>query len=71
MFYRIRVDLAYPQDTNPKAILAHTKALMPDALNINPGQPNQEQGYIILEKCYHDEAPTKPCEIIENWLVED
>jgi len=71
MFYRIRVDLAYPQDINPKAILAHTKSLMPEAIVINPGQPNEESGSIILEECYHDEDPTKPCVLIENWQVED
>lgn len=71
MFYRIRVDLAFPDDINPKAILAHAKSLMVGAVIINPGQPNEERGYITLEKCYHDEDPTKPCEVIENWQVED
>lgn len=71
MFYRIRIDLAYPEDLNPKAILAFTKNLMPLAVVINPGAPNEERGHISLEKCYHDESPTKHCEIIENWQVED
>ena len=71
MFYRIRIDLAYPEDSNPKAILAHTKSLMPGAIVINPGQLNEERGYIILEACYHDEDPTKPCEVIESWQVND
>ena len=65
MFYRIRVDLAYPHDTNPKAILAHTKPLLPGAMSIHPGLINEEKGYIMLEKCYHDEDPTKPCELLE------
>lgn len=65
MFYRIRTDLAYPKDTNPKAIIAFTKPLMANAIIINPGQLNEERGYIILEKCYHDEDPAKPCEVIE------
>lgn len=69
MFYRIRIDLAYPSDTNPKSILAHTKNLMPGAIIINPHQDNEERGYIILEKCYHDEDPTKPCEVTHNYDV--
>ena len=69
MFYRVRIDLAYPADTNPKAILAHTKGLMPGAININHGDINQEIGFIILEKCYHDQDPTLPCEVIENYTV--
>lgn len=71
MFYRIRVDLAYPEDLNPKTILAFTKNLMPSAVVINSGQPNEERGSITLEKCYHDETPNQPCEIIENWQVSD
>lgn len=70
MLYRIRLDLAYPEDTNPKAIIAQTKSLMPQAVVINPGQPNEERGYIILEKCFHDEDPLKPCEVIAKYLVE-
>lgn len=69
MFYRVRIDLAYPQDTNPKAIEAHTKPLMAQAVIINPGQPNEEKGYITLEKCYHDEDPAKPCEIISTTTL--
>lgn len=69
MFYRIRIDLAYPEDTNPISILAHTKGLMPGAVIINPGQDNEERGYILLEKCYHDESPTKECEILQNYQV--
>ncbi len=64
MFYRIRVDLAYPEETNPKEILAHAKSLMSKAVVINPGLHQEESGHLILEKCYHDDVPTKPCEII-------
>ena len=69
MFYRIRVDLAYPEDINPKAILAFTKNLMPQAIIINPNQPNEERGYIVLEHCFHDDTPTQPCVVVENWHV--
>lgn len=71
MFYRIRVDLAYPSDTNPKSILAHTKSLMPGAIIINPSQPNEERGYIVLEHCFHDEQPNKDCVVVESWQVKD
>ncbi|MBA7493221.1 hypothetical protein ES702_03787 [subsurface metagenome] len=64
MFYRVRIDLAYPEDANPKAIQAHANTLFHDAMTINPGQPNEERGYIMLEKCYHDEDPPRPCEVI-------
>lgn len=66
MFYRIILDLAYSSDTNPKSIMAHAKTLFKDAQTINPGQPTQEVGFIQLQKCYHDENPFKPCEVIES-----
>jgi len=65
MNYRIKIDLAYPSDTNPRSILAHTQSLLEGAVIINPGTPTEERGYIQLEKCYHDEHPTRPCEIID------
>lgn len=70
MFYRIRVDLAYPEDTNPKAILAKAKDLLYTSVIINPGQINEERGYITLEKCYHDDDPTKPCEVIQQYYTD-
>ena len=64
MFYRVKIDLAYPGDTNPRAIEAHAETLLHQAVTINPGQPNEERGYIIIEECYHDEDPTKPCIVL-------
>jgi hypothetical protein len=33
---------------------------------INKGKDNEEKSILQLERCYHDESPTKPCEIIER-----
>jgi hypothetical protein len=33
---------------------------------INKGRDNEEKSIIQLERCYHDESETKPCEIIER-----
>lgn len=64
MFYRIMIDLAYPTDTNPKAILAYAQPLLKHAFIINPGKIFRESGYVILQECYHDENPTKACKIL-------
>ena len=69
MFYRIRIDLAYPDDTNPREILAYVKSLLPRAIVINPGQPNEERGYIVLEHCFHDEQPNKQCVVMTSEII--
>lgn len=66
MIYRIRIDLAYPEDVNPRSIQAHAQTLFNQAITINPGADNEERGYIQFEHCYHDEDPQKPCTIIDQ-----
>ena len=39
------------------------------AVVVNEGQDNEERGFIQVEKCYHDELPRKPCEIVGRWEV--
>lgn len=39
------------------------------AVVINEGQDNEERGFIQVEKCYHDEVPVKPCEVVARWEV--
>ena len=33
---------------------------------IRKGEPNEERSVITLEKHYHDEDPSRPCEILEK-----
>ena len=69
MFYRVRIDLAFADSANPGKIRDYGKKLLKHAIIINEGQINEERGYIMVEKCYHDEHPTKPCELLGTWLV--
>lgn len=64
MFYRIRIDLAFTQAPPPGKIKELAATLLSQALTINPGQRNEERGFISLEQCYHDQDPTKPCDLI-------
>lgn len=43
--------------------------LFQQAVVINEGQENEERGFIVFEKCYHDQTPTEACEIIARWEV--
>lgn len=66
MFYRIRIDLAFTDKDPCDDILDKALGALDDALVINSGQPDEERGYITLEKCFHDEDPSKPCEVIKT-----
>ena len=69
MFYRVRLDLAFADSTNPGKVRDHGKKLLSKAVIINEGQENEERGYIMVEKCYHDEDPAKPCELLGTWQI--
>ena len=64
MFYRIRIDLAFPDEPPPGRIKELAATLLSRAITIKPGLPDQERGFVLMEKCYHDENPTRPCELI-------
>ena len=71
MRYRIRIDLAFPTEAPHLALLNHALGFFPKAVTINPGDINEEVGFITTEKCYHDEEPGRPCEIIEELTTQD
>jgi hypothetical protein len=37
---------------------------------IRKGEPAEERSRIALERHYHDEDPTRPCEVIESFESE-
>lgn len=69
MFYRIRLDLAFNGENPPRDVLDKVEDHLKDAIVINPGMINEERGFILLEKCYHDEDPSKPCEVLEKRFL--
>ncbi|MBA7715053.1 hypothetical protein ES703_124091 [subsurface metagenome] len=71
MFYRLRIDLAFTTIPSPDKARLYAKKLLSQAVVINPGEPNEERGYITLERCHHDELPSQPCEILFNHQVPD
>jgi len=67
MFYRVSLQLAFVDAANPTKVKDAARLLLSTAVIINKGAINEEKGFILLEKCYHDEDPTKPCEQIGIW----
>lgn len=68
MIYRIRIDLAFDHPDPVNDILDKAKDHFQDAHTLNPGEPNEQRGYIISEHCFHDQSPFLPCIVIEeHW----
>ena len=71
MFYRVIATLAFTIEDEATDFYHDCEIALPKASTINPNQPNIERGTIRMQKCYHDETPTKPCEVLKSGQVED
>ena len=64
---KLRADICIvidPTDTlTSTAMVTFFNNLKPKLLRLNL----QETSSIVVQKCYHDEVPTKPCELILEW----
>lgn len=67
MLYRITIDLAFEEEDPTDDILDKTLDHLAKAVTINPDLPSEERGFIKLVKCYHDEDPHRPCELIIEY----
>ena len=67
---KIRFDLCLildPTDVPAKdALVNYMENLKPKLERLNL----EETSYIQVQKCYHDETPVKPCEVILEWHKE-
>ena len=62
MKYRVRLDLAFDEETDAKALWDLVKKAAKKAVNIS----ELEKISGNIHKCYHDSSTPKPCEIIEE-----
>ncbi|KKM64347.1 hypothetical protein LCGC14_1502320 [marine sediment metagenome] len=62
---RIRIDaiLDINDTTTRDKIVNGLKALKDKMQRANAFETSS----IVVERCYHDETPTKPCEILATW----
>lgn len=58
------MNLAFEEEDEAEDFYHDGQIALPKAKVINPGQPNEERGYILLQKCFHDDQPPSPCETI-------
>lgn len=66
MKYRVRTDLSFDKESDARDFMEDSKIKANKAVSVNEGNINEEISYCDIEKCYHDENPTKPCEKIER-----
>lgn len=67
MLYRVRLDLAFDAEDVPQAIFDRAEQVLSRAMKIaSRDNPTGELSFIEIHKCYHDEEPSKPCEIIKR-----
>ncbi len=69
MKYRVRLDLSFDSESDAQALMDYAKQISGKAVSINEGRDNEEIAFTSLERCFHDEVPTKPCERIERVEV--
>lgn len=68
MVYRIDITLFFePKNQHHrKSLHGQIKGLLKHATNINTGKPNEERCFTQIHRCYHDEDPTRSCELEER-----
>ena len=69
MLYRLRVDLCFNEENTPKGFFNQLEAILDRAVKLTVPINNPEITYIETHRCYHDEQPSKPCEIIKRIEV--
>jgi len=65
MIYQVRANLFFEQMTDAEDLFKKGALAMVDSVVVHPDDPNFERPRLELIKCYHDEQPTKPCELLD------
>lgn len=69
MLYRVRLDAAFPNQTDAESFMTYARIFIAKANSVNEGKDNAEVSFVDFELCYHDETPNRPCEQIERKEV--
>jgi len=67
MLFRIRLDLVFVSQAEANQVYQLAETVFEKAVKIIPADnPIGEPSFIEMHKCYHDEALSKPCEVIKR-----
>ncbi len=65
MIYEVRANLFFTSEDEAIDFFGDCQTALGKSVVIHPDEPRAERPQVALLKCYHDEQPTKPCEIME------
>jgi len=65
--YRLRLDFIAGEEETLSPLLGAIEGVLDKLEVIRPGEVAEEASSLLWERCYHDETPPKPCEIIRSW----
>lgn len=64
MIYEVRANVFFENISDAEDLVKHIASKLDDAVVVHPDEDNQQGCSIELIKCYHDETPTSPCEVV-------
>lgn len=64
MFYRLHALITFTDEPGSAVARKALSTFLSRAPIIRPATPLEEESYVMVEKCFHDEDPVKPCEPI-------
>jgi len=66
MFYRVTADLLFTEVDEGADFYHDCGIALLKSVTINPGNSNEERSHIVLQRCFHNEQPSKPCVVISE-----
>jgi len=64
--YRVSASVYLDEEGEAIRIFEGLKRARDLFLTIRRGEPNEQRSFVALERCYHDEEPPRPCEVVER-----
>jgi len=70
MKYRVWLNIILDAYEDAKKVYDFLAEYKPFMRTIRKGKPAEERSRITLAECYHDEDPTRPCQVLEKFESE-
>lgn len=69
MLYRVRINLAFENESDANAIFSVAEGMLHKAKRIALADELADTTFIEVHECFHDERPVKPCKVIKRKEV--
>jgi len=68
MKYRLTITIFLDTEEDAERIFRFLEGQRGIFKSVRKGTPAEELSSVRLERCYHDEEPPKPCEVIKEFV---